>query len=128
MATASTLVGAAGCGKAPCKGATGCDQGQHARGRRPPATRPQGLLPTVCRRPPAASPQGATDYEFDARRKAAYGQRHCPQGLPPAAATHAGEAPVEVSAAGVAAPWQSGCQWARAATAYAGAAAAAVAQ
>ncbi|RWW06709.1 hypothetical protein GW17_00029943 [Ensete ventricosum] len=92
----------------PCKGAADCDQGQPARGQRPPVVRPQGhppgggrllrdackgrqplaampqgLLPTVCRRPHAANPQGATDYGFDARRKVAYGQRHRQQGLPP---------------------------------------------
>ncbi|RWW06402.1 hypothetical protein GW17_00030272 [Ensete ventricosum] len=44
------------------------------------------MLPTFCRRSPTASPQGAADYGFDARRKAACGQRHRPQGLPPARA------------------------------------------
>ncbi|RWV85574.1 hypothetical protein GW17_00052626 [Ensete ventricosum] len=57
------------------------------KGRQPPTTMPQGLLPTVYRRPPAASLQGATDCRLSACRKAAYGQRHRPQGLPPARAT-----------------------------------------
>ncbi|RWV78877.1 hypothetical protein GW17_00060073 [Ensete ventricosum] len=41
------------------------------------------------RQPPTASPQGATDYRFNASRKAAYGQRHRPQGLPLAGAATA---------------------------------------
>ncbi|RZR92101.1 hypothetical protein BHM03_00020350 [Ensete ventricosum] len=59
-----------------------------AAARRPqvaesPVATPQGLLPTVCRRSPVASLQGAADCGFSARRKAAYGQRHRPQVLPP---------------------------------------------
>ncbi|RWW45658.1 hypothetical protein BHE74_00048480 [Ensete ventricosum] len=65
MAMASPLAGAAGYGKAPCKG---------------------GLLPTVCRRSPAANPQGVTDCGFGTHRKVACGHRHRPQGLPPARA------------------------------------------
>ncbi|RWW57544.1 hypothetical protein BHE74_00035660 [Ensete ventricosum] len=37
--------------------------------------------------PPVASPQGAADCGFGSRRRAACGQRHCPQGLSPTRAT-----------------------------------------
>ncbi|KAJ8478203.1 hypothetical protein OPV22_021930 [Ensete ventricosum] len=53
------------------------------KGRQPPTTTPQELLPTVCRRPPAASPQGVADCGFGACKKVAYGLRHRPQGLLP---------------------------------------------
>ncbi|RWV77786.1 hypothetical protein GW17_00061345 [Ensete ventricosum] len=45
-----------------------------ARGDSRPWPRRRGC----CRRSPAASPQGAADCGFDARRKAAYGQRTSP--------------------------------------------------
>ncbi|RZS22230.1 hypothetical protein BHM03_00054973 [Ensete ventricosum] len=148
MATASPLVGAVACGQAPCKGRPAAAKAPIQRGgrMRPGLARkgatpahdqtvgaaaqgwPAGLLLTVYSRSPAASPQGAADYGFGPRRKATYKQRHRPQGLPPAVVAPAGAAPVEVPVVVVAAPWQSGCQWARAVTAYAGATAAAMAQ
>ncbi|RZS22926.1 hypothetical protein BHM03_00055763 [Ensete ventricosum] len=67
-----------------------------------------------------ASPQGAVDCGFSAHRKTAYRQRHRSQGLPPIVAVPVGVASMEVSAAGVATPWQCGCPRARAAVAYAG--------
>ncbi|RWW50574.1 hypothetical protein BHE74_00043147 [Ensete ventricosum] len=131
MAMASPLAGAAGCSQGPttsgrlivargwptaargrCSHAArpygqppegGQLQRSARKGRQPPAAMPQGLPPMVSRWPLAASSQGAADCGFDARRKAACGQRHRPQGLPPAEAAPAGATPMEVSAAGVAA-------------------------
>ncbi|RZS09668.1 hypothetical protein BHM03_00040785 [Ensete ventricosum] len=78
-------------------------------------------------RPPAgvADHKWATGYGCGAHRKAAYGQRHRPlptrKGLPPKPALPPARA--TAPATGVAAPWQGGCQRARAAVACAGAAA-----
>ncbi|RRT33938.1 hypothetical protein B296_00048304, partial [Ensete ventricosum] len=48
--------------------------------------RRQHLRPSHKGRLPAATSQGEVDYGFDARRKAAYGQGHRPQGRPQAGA------------------------------------------
>ncbi|RZS03108.1 hypothetical protein BHM03_00033225 [Ensete ventricosum] len=130
MATTSPLAGATDCSQGPLqrggwlrsgparKGAVparGQTAGAAAGGGGLQYDTRKGLLPTVCIRSPAASQQGTTDYGFGARRKAAYGQRHRPQGRPPAVAAHVGAMPVEVPTVGVAAPWQSGYRRASAA-------------
>ncbi|RWW58189.1 hypothetical protein BHE74_00034978 [Ensete ventricosum] len=124
----------------PLQWGAGYGQGQRARGRCPPAARPQGqppeggrlqrdgrkgrqpsaatpqgLLPTVCRRSPAG-------YLPVGRGTARKGCRL--HGRPPATVAPAGAVP----ATGVAAPWQSGCRRARAAVACAEAAAATATQ
>ncbi|RWV79183.1 hypothetical protein GW17_00059732 [Ensete ventricosum] len=102
------LQGAAGCSQGPhAKGRPAAAKAPMQRGgrlRQGPLQRGGRLRPGPARKGaapargqtagaaargwPAAArcPQGATDYGFDARRKAARGQRHRPQGLPPARA------------------------------------------
>ncbi|RWW39685.1 hypothetical protein BHE74_00054956 [Ensete ventricosum] len=99
--------GAAGCGKAPYKGRSTVAKAPKQRGGRlrqgPPTkgwsataraspqrggARPRpdhkGSRPRVAG---CSAAQRAADCGFGARRTAAYGQRHCPQGLPLARAT-----------------------------------------
>ncbi|RZS24959.1 hypothetical protein BHM03_00058094, partial [Ensete ventricosum] len=106
--------------------------GAAARGR-PAATRhPQGAVAVYGHSVGAAAnglqtaargqPARCAECGFNARRKAASGQRQRSQGLLPARAT------ASMPTVGVAAPWQSGCRRARVAAACTGATAAAVTQ
>ncbi|RWW06864.1 hypothetical protein GW17_00029777 [Ensete ventricosum] len=86
--------GAVGCGKAPCKGAAGCGQANlQGCGACPQPDRKGShqrvagcsAVPTRGDSHPRPHRRGCCQW-FGARRKAAYGQRQLPQGLPPARA------------------------------------------
>ncbi|RWV91397.1 hypothetical protein BHE74_00052931 [Ensete ventricosum] len=101
--------------KAPCKGATGCNQGQPAREASDARRGPRLLAEAP---PPGTAACSATPARGPSCRMLARGCHPRPA-LPPAGAT--------APAAGVAAPWQGDCRWARATVACAGATAAAAA-
>ncbi|RZS23600.1 hypothetical protein BHM03_00056563 [Ensete ventricosum] len=108
----------------PAKSTVGCGQGQPAKGRRPPSATPRGLLPTVYRRPPAVTRKGRSTAGSTLAGRQPAGKGTARMGCRLQGRLPTTVAPIEVPAAGVAAPWQSGCRRARAAVACAGVAAA----